>query len=129
MLNNHPVYATIATADLARARSFYEGTLGLAPVMEMGDSAVYQAGNSRLLVYVSEFAGTNQATAATWAVGDQLDAVVEALGAKGVAFEHYDLPDTEREGDVHVMGEMRGAWFKDPDGNILSLVNQSAGAE
>ena len=44
---------------------------------------------------------------------------------KGVAFEHYDLPDTEHEGDVHVMGEMRGAWFKDPAGNIIGLINQT----
>ena len=130
MLGGHDVGATLAVDDFDVAKSFYEGTLGLAPVMEMGDSAVYQAGNSRLLVYVSEFAGTNQATAATWAVGDQLDAVVEALltpfpPVRGVAFEHYDLPDTEREGDVHVMGEMRGAWFKDPAGNIIGLINQT----
>ena len=125
MLGGHDVGATLAVDDFDAAKSFYAGTLGLTPVMEMGDSAVYQAGNSRLLVYVSEFAGTNQATAATWAVGDQLEAVVEALGAKGVAFEHYDLPDTEREGDVHVMGEMRGAWFKDPAGNIIGLINQT----
>jgi hypothetical protein len=45
----------------------------------------------------------------------------------GVTFEHYDLPDTTREGDIHVMGEgdMRGVWFKDPDGNIIGLVNQA----
>jgi len=125
MLGGHDVGATLAVDDFDAAKSFYEGTLGLTPVMEMGDSAVYQAGNSRLLVYVSEFAGTNQATAATWAVGDQLDAVIAALRAKGVAFEHYDLPDTEHEGDVHVMGEMRGAWFKDPAGNIIGLINQT----
>ena len=53
-----------------------------------------------------------------------LDAIVRDLRkAKGVTFEHYDLPDTRREGDVHVSGETRVAWFKDPDGNILSLVN------
>ena len=126
MLGGHDVGATLAVDDFDAARSFYEETLGLTAVTEMGDSAVFQAGNSRLLVYVSEYAGTNQATAATWAVGDQLDAVVEALRAKGVSFEHYDLPETTREGDVHVMGEMRGVWFKDPAGNIIGLVNQSS---
>ena len=50
---------------------------------------------------------------------------MEGLRAKGVAFEHYDLPETTREGDIHVMGEMRGAWFKDPAGNIIALVNQT----
>jgi hypothetical protein len=51
--------------------------------------------------------------------------VVEDLREKGVTFEQYDLPDTTREGDIHVMGDMRAAWFKDPDGNILSVVNQA----
>jgi hypothetical protein len=59
------------------------------------------------------------------AVGADLDGIVQGLKDKGVAFEHYDLPDTTREGDVHVMGELKAVWFKDPDGNILNLVNQS----
>ena len=86
----------------------------------------YQVGPSFLLVYPSEYAGTNRATGATWAVGDDFEAVIEDLREKGVTFEQYDLPGrTTREGDIHVMGEMRAAWFKDPDGNILSLVNQA----
>jgi hypothetical protein len=56
-------------------------------------------------------------------VGEEVDAVARALKAKGVAFEHYDMPDMKREGDVHVGGGIRVAWFKDPDGNILSIVN------
>jgi hypothetical protein len=54
-----------------------------------------------------------------------VEAVVEDLREKGVTFEQYDLPDTTREGGIHVTGDMRAAWFKDPDGNILSLVNQA----
>ena len=56
-------------------------------------------------------------------MGDSLDAIVRALTAKGVAFEHYDYPGTTREGHVHVSGTTRVAWFTDPDGNILSIVN------
>lgn len=56
-------------------------------------------------------------------VGDKVDAMARALKAKGVNFEHYDLPRTHVEGDVHVAGERRIAWFKDPDGNILSMVS------
>ena len=56
-------------------------------------------------------------------MGDSLDAIVRALTAKGVAFEHYDFPGTTRQGHVHVSGKTRVAWFKDPDGNILSIVN------
>ena len=77
-----------------------------------------------MLVYPSEYAGTNQATAASWAVGDDFDAIVQDLRAKGVTFEHYDdLPETTREGDVHVMDAYKAVWFKDPDGNILNLFN------
>jgi hypothetical protein len=74
-------------------------------------------------VYKSQYAGTNKATAVTWTVGEELDDIVRALKGKGVRFEHYDLPGMTRKGDVHVAGEMKAAWFKDPDGNILSLVS------
>lgn len=83
----------------------------------------YKSGNSTILVYESRYAGTNKATAMTWVVGGELETIVSALKAKGVAFEHYDLLETTRKGDVHVAGKTRVAWFKDPDANILSLVN------
>jgi catechol 2,3-dioxygenase-like lactoylglutathione lyase family enzyme len=126
MLGDRDVAAALAVADLDAARGFYEGTLGLRPEMDQSPEAVlYASGSSKVLVYRSQYAGTNQATAATWAVGDDLEAVIEELRGKGVTFEHYDdLPGTTREGDVHVMGDTRGAWFKDPDGNILALVSQ-----
>jgi len=73
-------------------------------------------------VYESRFAGTNQATSATWIVRDDLAGVVKDLAAKGVKFEHYDMPGMQLEGDVHVMGDGKAAWFKDPDGNILAIV-------
>lgn len=123
MLGAKNAAAVLAVSDLSRARDFYEGTLGLAPLQEFPDSVLYASGTSQVLVYVSGHAGTNQATAATWAAGDDFDAIVDDLRVKGAAFEHYDLPDTTREGDVHVMGEMRGVWFKDPDGNILSMID------
>src|SRR5262249_813650 len=69
-----------------------------------------QTGQTRLLVYKSQFAGTNQATAATWSVGD-VDGTVKDLKARGVRFERYDFPDAKHEGDVHVMGHTRAAWF------------------
>jgi catechol 2,3-dioxygenase-like lactoylglutathione lyase family enzyme len=73
-------------------------------------------------VYRSNYAGTNKATAVTWAVGDDIERVVRELKAKGVAFEHYDLPDMQRDGDLHIGDGMKVAWFKDPDGNILNIV-------
>lgn len=124
MLRDQEVLATIAVKDLAKARKFYEGTLGLEPVATEGKEVVtYRSGTSKLLIYRSEYAGTNRATAATWIVGDEVDAIAKTLKAKGVKFENYDWPDVRHDGDVHVMGELRNAWFTDPDGNILSIVN------
>jgi catechol 2,3-dioxygenase-like lactoylglutathione lyase family enzyme len=125
MLGEHDVGATLAVSDLEAAKKFYEDTLGLTTATAMEGAAIYASGASTLLVYESEYAGTNKATAATWAVGEQFDAVIDDLRGKGVSFEHYDdLPGTTREGDIHTIGEMRGVWFKDPDGNILSIVEQ-----
>jgi hypothetical protein len=107
------------------ARKFYEGTLGLTQVGAEGEELiVFRSGNSTINVYRSQYAGTNQATAVTWTVGDDVEGVVRALKAKGVTFEHYDMPDMTRAGDVHVAGDMKVAWFKDPDGNILNIVNR-----
>jgi catechol 2,3-dioxygenase-like lactoylglutathione lyase family enzyme len=122
MLEHNSALATIPVKDLARAKSFYEGTLGLTP-LNAGEPgvAVYRSGSSEVLVYESQYAGTNQATAATWTISGDLTSVVQDLKAKGVTFEHYDLPDTQRQGDVHLAGNSKVAWFKDPDGNILAL--------
>ena len=126
MLGGKDAGATLAVSDLQRARDFYENTLGLMPVQEQPGGILYRSGNSVVLVYPSEYAGTNKATAASWAVGDDLEAIVDELRSKGVSFEHYDdLPDTTRVGDVHSAADFKAAWFKDPDGNILNLVNQT----
>jgi len=124
MLGNKDVQATAAVKSLERARPFYEGVLGLTPLPgEQPGVQGYRAGNSTVLVYESEFAGTNRATTLTWSLGQDFDAVVKALKAKGVAFERYDLPNVTMDGDVHVWGDTRVAWFKDPDGNIINIGN------
>jgi catechol 2,3-dioxygenase-like lactoylglutathione lyase family enzyme len=126
MLGNKDAAATLAVSDLEKARDFYENTLGLTALQEVPGAILYKSGNSVVLVYPSEYAGTNRATAASWAVGEDFDAIVQDLKTKRVTFEHYDdLPETTRDGDVHVMGDFKGVWFKDPDGNILSLGNMS----
>ena len=124
MLKQANVMATVAVRNIDAARRFYEETLGLELAGTEGDAVrAYRSGGSTIMVYESRFAGTNKATAATWTVGDKVDEIVRSLTAKGVEFEHYDLPDTTRQGDVHVSGRTRVAWFRDPDGNILSIVN------
>jgi catechol 2,3-dioxygenase-like lactoylglutathione lyase family enzyme len=125
MLGNRDLVATIAVKDLETAREFYEDTLGLAPIDAEGeDVIVFKSGRSTLNVYRSQYAGTNKATAVTWLVGDDVESVVRALKAKGVVFEHYDLPKMKREGDIHIAGRIKTAWFKDPDGNILNIINR-----
>jgi catechol 2,3-dioxygenase-like lactoylglutathione lyase family enzyme len=118
------VIATVAVKDLAAARRFYEGTLGLKLADEAGSEAMtFKSGKSSLIVYRSQYAGTNKATALNWMVGEELEAIVALLVKKGVAFEHYDFPGSKRTGEIHEMGPMKTAWFKDPDGNIIALMN------
>jgi catechol 2,3-dioxygenase-like lactoylglutathione lyase family enzyme len=126
MLGKFDAIPTVAVKNLAAAKKFYEGTLGLKQVDAEGDEVVvYQNGHSRLNVYRSQFAGTNKATAVTWTV-DDVDNEVRELKSKGVSFEHYDMPDLKLQGDVHVAegADMKVAWFKDPDGNIFSIANR-----
>ena len=79
-------------------------------------------------MYRSQYAGTNKATAVTF-VAEQVEDLVRTLKGRGVTFEHYDLPQMTRHGDIHVAGPMKTAWFKDPDGNIFSLVTPPHTAE
>jgi catechol-2,3-dioxygenase len=123
MLRDTDAVATLAVKDLRVAARFYEETLGLSRAGSDDEVAVFESGDTKINIYRSEFAGTNKATALTWTV-DNVDDVVRTLQGRGVTFEHYDLPDTRREGDVHIAGDVRVAWFKDPDGNILSVVNR-----
>lgn len=123
MFEHANVTTMLAVKDLGRARKFYEGVLGLTPVGPKDPEVqMYQTGDARLAVYVSQYAGTNQATALTWEVESVEDAVRD-LKARGIEFEHYDLPETTRHGDVHVSGPVKNAWFKDLDGNILAIMS------
>ena len=125
MLRDVDAVANLAVKDLEVSRKFYRDTLGLQQVGSEGEELlVFRSGKSLLNVYRSRFAGTNQATAVTWDVGSELDAVVGTLKAKGIGFEHYDMPGQRLEGDVHVFDGMKVTWFKDPDGNILNVVGR-----
>ena len=126
MLGNKDAVATVAVKDFETARRFYEDKLGLKLVEANEDHGVatYKTGGSSLMVYASEFAGTNKATSVTWSVGGEFDEIVRSLQSKGVSFERYDdMPEVTREGDVHRVGDLKLAWFKDPDGNIHHLIS------
>jgi catechol 2,3-dioxygenase-like lactoylglutathione lyase family enzyme len=125
MLGDKDAASTVAVKNLERAKNFYEEILGLTPVGTEGEEAVvFKSGNSTVFVYKSQYAGTNKATAISWVVGENVEGVVQQLKAKGVTFEHYDMPGVIRNGDVHVADDMKIAWFKDPDGNILNITNR-----
>ena len=124
MLVKANVEPMLPVKDLQAAQKFYEQTLELEKVDSQPDTAVtYKSGNTTLVVYRSDFAGTNKGTAALWEI-DDVDGTVRELKAKGVKFEHYDMPGLTRDGDIHRAGPFSVAWFKDPSGNILSVQNR-----
>jgi len=124
MLDGKEAMATVAVRDLQAAKKFYQGTLGLRQTDAQEQEAVtYQVGAAKLLVYRSQFAGSNKATAVTWLLGREVEKVVKGLRSKGVTFEHYQMPGLALKGDIHEGDGMQAAWFKDPDGNIHALVS------
>ena len=125
MLADKDAMATIAVKDLAAAKKFYQQKLGFSSIgVDQAGVVTLRSGNSTIVVYESQLAGTHKATSATWGVGNEMDSIVRSLKKADVPFEHYDIPGLKREGDVHVAGEFKAAWFKDPDGNILHINNQ-----
>lgn len=123
MLSNYAPVATLPTADLVKARSFYEDTLGLTVDRDGTGGVSYTCGSGNLFVYESAYAGTNQATSVTFDVpASEFDAEVDALRAKGIEFTTYEMEGVEWNDGVASLGdEMRAVWFTDPDGNILNL--------
>ena len=106
---------------MARAKDLYENKLGLVGGQDQPDGGVrYPCGDTELHAYPSQYAGGSGATIAGWTV-DDIDAAVDELTVKGVTFEQYDDPFNTDEKGIARMGDFTGAWFKDPDGNILSI--------
>ena len=127
MLSDHTPIATLPTADLSKARSFYEDTLGLKPERDGMGGVAYTWGKGTVFVYESEYAGTNKATAVSIGVPmSAFDDEVGALRDKGVSFMTFEADGLDWIDGVASMGDaMKAIWFTDPDGNILNI---SAGA-
>jgi len=120
MLTNAPLMAFIATADPARARAFYEGVLGLRFVADEPFALVFDCAATTLRVQKVPALTPAHFTALGWVVGD-IAATMDGLAARGVAFERFaGMPQDER-GVMTFGDEARVAWFKDPDGNLLSV--------
>lgn len=124
LLTDAPCRPTIAVSDKAKAMAYYGGVLGLAFVDENPVGATFQCGGTFFEIYPTPLAGTARNTVAGFEVPD-LEASMRELRARGVVFEDYDRPPT-RDG-IAQLGPNRGAWFKDPDGNILALVQRASG--
>ena len=121
MFESATAHATVAVSDLDRARKFYEGTLGLKVKDERSDGITYEdASGGWFLVYPSQFAGTAKSTYMSCEVGDVVKAVDE-LRERGIVFEEYDMPGLKTLNGIAEIQGVKGAWFKDPDGNILAL--------
>ena len=123
MLTDATVHPTLPVVDLERARKFYEGKLGLKVIRtDPSPGAVLQAGEDTKLYIYQRAATKADHTAASFTVKD-VEATVEELRAKGVVFEYIDLPGFKTIDGIATMGEMKGAWFKDTEGNILAVTD------
>lgn len=126
MLSDVDAHPIIAVSDMDRARRFYGETLGLGEEHGRAPAGrpmtVFRTGATRLTLYVSEYAGTNKANALVWSIPTGIEVIVADLASRGVTFERYDFPETDYVDGIHVSGAARMVWFKDPDGNILHLV-------
>jgi catechol 2,3-dioxygenase-like lactoylglutathione lyase family enzyme len=123
MLSNYEVCAYAPVRDIERGRRFYEGVLRQRPVDQNEGGVLYECANgSKFFMYRSDGAGTSKASTLFWNVPDVEKEVAE-LKSRGVVFEHYDgMEGMTMKGDVAVADRTKAAWFKDPDGNILALI-------
>jgi predicted enzyme related to lactoylglutathione lyase len=121
MLQKFPMYAYIPAKDVARARKFYEGKVGLKPSQEIAGGVVYEFGKgTACFLYPTPNAGTSQASQAFWQVED-VEREKAELESRGVTFERYDLPGVDEKGIV-TGGGAKAAWFKDSEGNIMAII-------
>src|SRR6478752_6452000 len=122
MLQDSPMYSYIPARDLARARKFYEEKVGLKAKEEMNGGVVYAFGQgTAAFLYPTPNAGTSKASQAFWSVAD-VDREIEALKARGVVFEDYDMPGEKSASGAITAGGAKAAWFKDSEGNIMALI-------
>jgi catechol 2,3-dioxygenase-like lactoylglutathione lyase family enzyme len=121
MLGDYEAATMIPAKDLQKTRRWYEDVLGFTVAIDDPNGITFKSGSGVFNLYPTEFAGTAQHTLIGWQVPD-IEATVDELTSKGVTFEQYDMEGlkTDAKG-IATFGEEKGAWFKDPEGNILSL--------
>lgn len=122
MLTDNKAYSGLAVRDLQKARQFYGQTLGLRTSEEYGLMWLHLAGGRDTLVYEQPEAVPASFTILNFQV-DDIDAAVDALAARGVHFERYDGFSQDEKGIFREEGPYI-AWFKDPSGNVLSVLQE-----
>ena len=125
MLADARVHPTLPVVDFDRARKFYEGILGLKVIKtDPSPGAVLQAGEGTYLYIYKREATKADHTAASFTVKD-VEATVKGLKAKGVVFDELDIPSmgVKTVDGIATIGDMKGAWFKDTEGNTLAVTN------
>lgn len=120
MLSTAPVAATIPVVDIERAKKFYGQTLGLKMGQSEADGTMFEAGQGTMVYIYQRGPSKADHTLASFKV-DNLEEEMSQLRSKGVTFEEYDLPNLKTVNGVATMGSMKAAWFKDSEGNILSI--------
>ncbi len=120
MLSAAPIRAYIPASNVARARKFYEQTIGLRPKQEYSGGVIYECGGAEVFLYPTSNAGTSKASQAYWQVAD-VEADVAELKARGVKFEEYEMPGVAMKNSIATAGGAKTAWFKDTEGNILAV--------
>jgi len=122
MLSQRRVHATIPTADLAAARAYYEGVLGFTPYQVLDTAVLYGAGEGTLFA-VSRGSGTASGSHTQMAfTTPDIEAEVAELRARGVNLLEYDLPGLRTVGGIAPLGRSRAAWFADPEGNLIGVL-------
>jgi predicted enzyme related to lactoylglutathione lyase len=121
LLTNSPIYPPLPEADLERAKRFHAEKLGLTPESELPGGLFYRCGRaSRFSVFLSQGQASGTHTQAIWLVED-IESEVAALKARGIVFEEYNLPSLSTVNSIATIGPNKGAWFKESEGNLLSL--------
>lgn len=122
MLNERRAHATLPVGDLAVARDFWEGRLGFVPLETYPTAVLYAgAGGSVFAISRASARATGGNTQMAFTVPD-IEAEVAALVSLGVAFEAYDLPGLRTVDGIAELGGNRVAWFRDPDGNVIGVI-------
>ena len=122
MRSEHPVYPILLSTDMAASRHFYRDILGLELLSEIEERLVFGCGDgTRLLISRSTVGTSDTQTQVAWRVPD-ISAALADLRARGIRIDEYTAPDPVTTDGIADMGHSWAAWFVDPSGNVLSVI-------